>query len=136
PARPRAGRRHHRHRPRDRPPRPARRPGRARRPTAVRPARRPRHGRRNARPVRAARPASRLRRGAVPPHGRTLPEDRGGSIRRLDHLGERMTTSTIHLPAAEVPVIGEYDVVIVGGGPAGLLAATAASRAGRSTLLI
>src|SRR5690606_22182043 len=39
-------------------------------------------------------------------------------------------------PARDIPVIGEYEVVIVGGGPAGLMAATAASRAGRSTLLI
>lgn len=45
-------------------------------------------------------------------------------------------TPTIHEPAREVPVIGDYEVVVVGGGPAGLMAATAASRAGRSTLLI
>ncbi|MES2786386.1 MAG: FAD-dependent oxidoreductase [Pseudomonadota bacterium] len=39
-------------------------------------------------------------------------------------------------PSRDTPVHGEYEVVVLGGGPAGIAAAVAASRAGRSTLLI
>src|SRR3977135_3157654 len=43
---------------------------------------------------------------------------------------------TITEPAREVPLYGEYEVAVLGGGPAGIAAAVAAARAGRRTLLI
>src|SRR5213075_2835235 len=47
-----------------------------------------------------------------------------------------MSAKTITEERRQTPVIGEYEVVVLGGGPAGIAAAVAAGRAGRSTLLI
>ena len=43
---------------------------------------------------------------------------------------------TVNEPGRGVPVIGEYDVVVCGGGAAGCAAAVASGRAGARTLLM
>lgn len=45
-------------------------------------------------------------------------------------------TNTILESSRQTAILGEYEVVILGGGPAGIAAAVAAGRAGRSTLLV
>src|SRR5919197_3910957 len=53
------------------------------------------------------------------------------------HIREpSLSLGTITEPARKVPVYGEYEVAVLGGGPAGIAAAVAAARAGRRTLLI
>jgi ribulose 1,5-bisphosphate synthetase/thiazole synthase len=47
-----------------------------------------------------------------------------------------LPSKSIEEPARQVPLYGEYEVAVLGGGPAGIAAAVAAARAGRRTLLI
>src|SRR5215217_8134699 len=42
----------------------------------------------------------------------------------------------VHEPERKTPLLAEHEVVVVGGGPAGIAAAAAAGRAGRSTILV
>ena len=43
---------------------------------------------------------------------------------------------TIEEPARKTPLFGEYDLVVIGGGPAGIAAASVAARAGLATLIV
>jgi len=47
-----------------------------------------------------------------------------------------LPSKTIEEPARQVPLYGEFEVAVLGGGPAGIAASVAAARAGRRTLLI
>jgi hypothetical protein len=47
-----------------------------------------------------------------------------------------MTLKSIREPERDLPVRGEYDVVVLGGGPAGIAAAATAAAHGRKTLLV
>ena len=47
-----------------------------------------------------------------------------------------MSKATVLESSRNTPIFGEYDVVVLGGGPAGIAAAAAAGRTGRSTILI
>ncbi|MCL4533831.1 MAG: FAD-dependent oxidoreductase [Bacteroidetes bacterium] len=51
-------------------------------------------------------------------------------------MSEVSHVRTVHEPARETPVAAEVDVLVAGGGPAGLGAAIAAAREGASTLLV
>src|SRR5882724_10052168 len=57
-------------------------------------------------------------------------------ITRSPSGNPNLSSKTIQEPARQVPVYGEYEVAVLGGGPAGIAAAVAAARAGRHTLLI
>src|SRR3954465_7137583 len=52
------------------------------------------------------------------------------------HQEPEVPPPTITEPARQIPLYGEYEVAVLGGGPAGIAAAVAAGRAGRRTLLI
>src|SRR5690606_22513826 len=72
---------------------------------------------------------------------RSCRDARAGCTKPTDRTRQRrakptMTGDVLREPQRETPIFGEYEVVVLGGGPAGIAAALAAGRAGRSTILI
>lgn len=51
-------------------------------------------------------------------------------------LTDKRTGNTITEPEKQIPILAETDVLVIGGGPAGTAAATAASRTGAETYLV
>src|SRR5207247_4220029 len=47
-----------------------------------------------------------------------------------------LMAATVREPARDTPVMGDYDVVVLGGGPSGIAAAVSAAKTGSSTLLV
>ncbi len=93
--------------------------------------------------VRIGRAAAEEAASRPQPQGTTLPGDAGhvataGDIREV-LTGIRPTQTglaTVHSEARTIPVLGEYDVVVVGGGTSGAAAGISAARQGARTLVI
>jgi hypothetical protein len=54
----------------------------------------------------------------------------------MPEAGCAVTARHIREPGRDTPLYGEYEIVILGGGPAGIAAGIAAGRSGRSTIVI
>ncbi len=57
-----------------------------------------------------------------------------GAFKSINEM--KLSDPVITEPAREIPVIDEYDIIVCGGGPAGVSAAVSAGRSGARTLLI
>src|SRR5947209_18564153 len=82
--------------------------------------------------------SSPTRRRKRAPSSRPTSSAGGRSSRRTTSrwIDGAVTPSTIAEPARSTPVFGAFDVVVLGGGPAGLAARTAAARRGAKTLVV
>ncbi len=74
---------------------------------------------------------------SVTVHGQVLAEAKSGDIGELlDGLRPTLNIGVVKSHATHLPVLGSYDVVVMGGGTAGAPASLGASRSGAKTLVI
>jgi hypothetical protein len=64
------------------------------------------------------------------------PQQTHGAAGGQSYHARAMTERSIREPERDIPVRGEYDVVVLGGGPAGIAAAASAAGLGRKTLMV
>ncbi|MEI6233949.1 MAG: FAD-dependent oxidoreductase [Planctomycetota bacterium] len=78
------------------------------------------------------------REGVIVPGRKSATVEKNGDVREVQAFASPRYASskTIQSEASAVPVIGEYDVVVVGGGTGGAPAAISAGRQGSKTLMV
>ena len=84
----------------------------------------------------AAREARQVTRGRINPCQKQYPSDTSTVTQHQDEMRPRHQLDRLRIKDEHIPVIGRYEVVVMGGGASGAPAAISASREGVKTLIV